>query len=288
MKMPFLTPYLAGKTAQDFRYGANFAVGGATALNQDFFREKGLSVEFTPYSLETQIKWFKKVLHLLGSNEADRREIMSNSLFLVGEIGGNDYNQPFFQGRTIEEIRTYVPSVINVISSSIERLMKLGAKTVVVPGNFPLGCVPGYLVLFQSNNSIDYDPETNCINWLNEFSQYHNNALQVQLEKLRQLHPNVTIIYGDYYAATMRITTSPLYYGFGDTPLMACCGGGGTYNTNFLIRCGDNGSTVCSDLSKFISWDGLHLTEATYSVIAHDILEGPNAIMSKCKLIDKS
>ncbi|XP_072975200.1 sinapine esterase-like [Typha angustifolia] len=104
MKMPFLTPYLAGKTAQDFRYGANFAVGGATALNQDFFREKGLSVEFTPYSLETQIKWFKKVLNLLGSKEADRREIMSNSLFLVGEIGGNDYNQPFFQGRTIEEI----------------------------------------------------------------------------------------------------------------------------------------------------------------------------------------
>ncbi|XP_072976235.1 sinapine esterase-like [Typha angustifolia] len=285
LKMPFSPPYLAGKTAQDFRYGANFAVAGATALNQAFFKNKGLIVDFTPYSLEIQIRWFKKVLHLLGPTEAERKKIMSNSLFMVGEIGGNDYNHPFFQNRTFEEIRTYVPSVVNAIYASANDLIKLGAKTLVFPGNFPIGCIPVYLTIFQSNNTNDYDPKTGCINWLNDFSQYHNHALQRKLKKLRHLNPNVTIIYADFYEPTMRITKSPLSNGFGNTPLMACCGGGGG-KYNALIRCGENGSTVCSDPSKYISWDGLHFTEATYRVVARGILEGPDAIppiLKKCR-----
>jgi hypothetical protein len=36
----------------------------------------------------------------------------------MGEIGGNDYNQPFFQNRSLEETRTYVPDVINAIGAS--------------------------------------------------------------------------------------------------------------------------------------------------------------------------
>ena len=38
----------------------------------------------------------------------------------MGEIGGNDYNFPFFQGRTVGEITTYVPNVISAISSAIK------------------------------------------------------------------------------------------------------------------------------------------------------------------------
>lgn len=45
--------------------------------------------------------------------------ILGNSLFLVGEIGGNDYNHPFFQNQRVEEIRTFVPSVVEAISSAI-------------------------------------------------------------------------------------------------------------------------------------------------------------------------
>lgn len=37
----------------------------------------------------------------------------------MGEIGGNDYGYPFFQGRSLEEIRTYVPPVIHAIASAI-------------------------------------------------------------------------------------------------------------------------------------------------------------------------
>ncbi|KAJ3683878.1 hypothetical protein LUZ60_014105 [Juncus effusus] len=285
LKMPFLTPYLVGNTSKNFEYGANFAVGGATALNQDYFKKKGLQVLFTPYSLGTQIRWFGKVLKLLGSSERERKEIASTSLFLVGEIGGNDYNQPFFQGRTIEEIRTYVPDVIKAIGASVNDLIKLGAKTIAVPGNFPIGCVPGFLTLFQINDTSEYD-QYGCLKWLNDFAELHNTALKAKLQQLSQRNPGVTLIYADYYGATLSFTHDPVKFGFENPPLDACCGAGGPYNVNLLINCGLNGSHVCPDPAKSISWDGLHLTQEVYKLITNDILEGPYAdppILAKCK-----
>jgi hypothetical protein len=47
----------------------------------------------------------------------------------MGEIGGNDYNYPFFLQRSIEEIRTYVPLVIKAISSAIN-VRTYGAKKI--------------------------------------------------------------------------------------------------------------------------------------------------------------
>jgi hypothetical protein len=45
----------------------------------------------------------------------------------MGEIGGNDYNYPFFLHRSIEEIWTYVPLVIKAIASAIN-VRTFGAK----------------------------------------------------------------------------------------------------------------------------------------------------------------
>lgn len=47
--------------------------------------------------------------------------------------------------------------------------------------------------------------------WLN-FSKYHNHALKHMLEKIPR-DPTVTIIYGDYYRATLEITRNPLKHG---------------------------------------------------------------------------
>jgi hypothetical protein len=55
----------------------------------------------------------------LRSNLADCHEVLGNSLFLMGEIGGNDFNYPLFIRRSIAEIKTYVPHVINAITSAI-------------------------------------------------------------------------------------------------------------------------------------------------------------------------
>ncbi|XP_052149846.1 GDSL esterase/lipase At1g28610-like isoform X2 [Oryza glaberrima] len=277
--LPFLTPFLRAKTPEDFRQGANFAVAGATALSQDFFKKMGLDLTIIPpFSLDVQLEWFKSVLNSLGSTDQERKEIMSKSLFLMGEVGGNDYNHPFFQNRSFtNEIKPLVPKVIAKIENAIKVLIDLGAKTIVVPGNFPIGCVPRYLTMFQSKSSLqDYD-EFGCIKWLNDFSVYHNRALK---RMLHQIHHDstVTILYGDYYNTALEITHHPATYGFKkETALVACCGDGGPYNSNSLFGCGGPSTNLCTNPSTHISWDGLHLTEAAYKFVAHHMLHGPYA-----------
>ena len=96
---------------------------------------------------------------------------------------------------------------------SLQELIRLGAKNLVVPGNLPIGCVPDYLMIFKSDKEEDYQPQTGCLRWMNEFSQYHNKLLVEELKKLRKLHPGVTIIYADYFGAAMEIFLSPEQYG---------------------------------------------------------------------------
>lgn len=88
---PYWPPYLAGKTAEDFRYGANFAVGSATALNQDFFKKKHLNVDqITPYSLAVQIGWFQKLLAMLDSTDNGNKNnntSLFSFFFFVPTIG---------------------------------------------------------------------------------------------------------------------------------------------------------------------------------------------------------
>jgi phospholipase/lecithinase/hemolysin len=102
----------------------------------------------------------------------------------------------------------------------LQELINLGAKKFVVPGNFPIGCVPLYLAIFPSEKEGYYNKETECIEWLNEFTELHNQLLQEELEKIRNLHPDVSIVYADYYGATMNIFRAPLQ--FGEFRFQAC------------------------------------------------------------------
>ncbi|CAN6219696.1 unnamed protein product [Urochloa humidicola] len=278
---PYWTPYLAGKTKEDFRYGANFAVASGTALSQLFFKKKHLNVSsITPYSFEVQIGWFKKVLAMLGSTEHERREIMASSLFLVGEIGANDYNHPFFQNKTLDWVKPLVPRVIRTIGLSLETLINLGAKTLYVPGIFPLGCVPRYLFLFRNSTGAgDLDPTTGCLRWLNDLTSHHNTLLEAKLAELRRAHPGVSLIYVDYYGELNAIVGAPARRWFAPaTALDACCGGGGFHNANFTVHCTEPGAVQCADPSKYVSLDGLHMTEAVYRIMARGVLDGPFAM----------
>ncbi|KAA8519685.1 hypothetical protein F0562_013870 [Nyssa sinensis] len=63
--LPFVPPYFGGKNgseAVDFRKGVNFAVAGATALDNAFFEQLGIHNPYTNTSLETQLSWFKDML----------------------------------------------------------------------------------------------------------------------------------------------------------------------------------------------------------------------------------
>lgn len=44
---------------------------------------------------------------------------LKTSLFMVGEIGGNDYNYALFQGKTFEEVRSMMPKVVQAIKDAV-------------------------------------------------------------------------------------------------------------------------------------------------------------------------
>lgn len=158
----------------------------------------------------------------------------------------------------------------------MQELINLGAETLLVPGNFPIGCLPMYLTQFMGTSTAqDYDPETGCLKWLNDFSIFHNDLLQKELRRLRQLYPHALIIYADYYNAAIRFYRSPSQFGFSKEILKACCGSGGPYNYNETAECGIPPSASCEDPATYANWDGIHFTEATYRLVAEGLLQGP-------------
>ncbi|WMV49102.1 hypothetical protein MTR67_042487 [Solanum verrucosum] len=272
--IPLVPAYLGGKDNVKFPQGVNFAVGGSTALDPAYLSNKGVKTT-TNASLVAQLGWFKEMLSSHCKFPSECKEFLQNSLILVGEIGGNDFIYGFFGNNTKEKVESYVPAVINSISSAIQEVIEFGASRVVVPGSMPLGCSTALLTIFMDSNKEDYDPITGCINWLNQFSKNYNKLLQMELHLLKQLHPSVTIIYADYYNAAMQFYLSPNTYGFTKGALVACCGAGGPYNYKLFELCGDpTARNICSDPSIYASWDGMHFTEAAYKLIATSLLEG--------------
>ncbi|CAK9314995.1 unnamed protein product [Citrullus colocynthis] len=61
--------------------------------------------------------------------ETDCNEKLKNALFLVGEIGGNDYNYALLQGKTIQKVKDMVPEVVQTIKNVVERVISYGANS---------------------------------------------------------------------------------------------------------------------------------------------------------------
>ncbi|KAK7412431.1 hypothetical protein VNO78_03891 [Psophocarpus tetragonolobus] len=280
--LPYLKPYLAFKNAAlplpDLHHGLNFAVAGATALDTAFFQERGFTVDVTTnFSLRVQLDWFKEFLPSLCNSSSSCKKVIGSSLFIVGEIGGNDYGYPLSGTTAFEDLVTYIPQVISVITSAIRELIHLGAVTLMVPGSLPLGCNPAYLTTFATMDENQYD-QAGCLKWLNTFYEYHNQLLQIELNRLRVLYPLTNIIYADYFNCALQFYYAPEQFGFGGNVLKVCCGGGGPYNYNETAKCGDAGVVACDDPSKYVSWDGYHLTEAAYRWMTKGLLDGPYTI----------
>ncbi|KAL6202473.1 hypothetical protein ACLB2K_026181 [Fragaria x ananassa] len=275
--LPYVRPYTEVKSnasPQNIEGGVNFAVIGATAMDAEFLAAMGDQNDYTNSSLGTQLHWFKELLPSLCNTSSNCNKLLSSSLVLVGEIGGNDYNNALLAGKNIEQVQTYVPLVITEISSAINELIELGAVTLVVPGNFPIGCLPIYLTKFQTSDKGQYNSSTGCLNWLNKFAEYHNDQLQIELSRIQRLHPNINIIYADYYNAVMHFYHSPDQFGFIGGTVKACCGGGGPYNYNSSAQCGSIEASACENPAEFINWDGIHFTEAAYRWIVKVLFKG--------------
>ncbi|KAL8103643.1 hypothetical protein AgCh_028005 [Apium graveolens] len=246
--LPYLPPYLAIKDGLKYENGVNYAVAGATALDAKFYQNKKLGhVLWTNSSLGVRLGWFNKFKSkICTTKQVECDKHFKKSLFLVGEIGGNDYNYPLFGGASPKEVEALVPLVLAKIISTTGMLIEEGAVELVIPGNLPIGCLPAYLTVFLTPERKAYD-KNGCLKAHNSFAKYHNNQLKSALRKLRRKYPQAKIMYADFYNAAKQYVHTPLHHG----------------------------SKACTNPSAYANWDGIHLTEAAYGVIAKGLIHGP-------------
>ncbi|CAL4966097.1 unnamed protein product [Urochloa decumbens] len=280
MGLPLVPPFLArnGTAARSFRRGANFAVGGATALDTTFFHRwdpPGGNVFPLNTSLAVQMQWFESLKPDLCATPKECKDLFSRSLFFVGAFGANDYLLSLAANKSIHQVRTYVPDVVRTISKAVQRLLQHGATTVVVPGVIPVGCAPPVLVTFADPDPAAYDARTGCLKAINDLAAHHNALLRESLRELQAKQHRrpaevggADIVYADFFTPVIDMVTSPAKFGFEGDVLTLCCGGSGRFNYNKRVFCGDPGAVRCRDPSARLFWDGVHLTEAAYRYIA--------------------
>lgn len=152
-----------------------------------------------------------------------------------------------------------------------QELLDMGAKYIVVQGAPPTGCLPLALILTAPDDRDDIG----CSASANNRTLHTNSMLQVRLNYLRRHYPHAIISYADYYKAYRMIMKNTRKYGFTE-PYKACCGAGGPpYNFDITSTCGSQGvSKACPHPAKYINWDGVHLTEGMYKVLADLFLHG--------------
>lgn len=235
---------------RSFEQGANFATGGATALNRAFFEANNLTGTLSPHniSLSDQLRWFDGMKASLcgGKRLQGCEDYFSHALFFVGELGWNDYAAVLLAGRGVDEARSHTAEVVRMICAatqvnarmnfcpldltvasicanefmftrrvdrSVQKLIDEGVKTVVVSGISPMGCSSGNLELFASTNEADYELDTGCLKNLNLLSREHNHRLRQALAQLSCSNRGVRIIYGDFYTPIVELSANPWRFG---------------------------------------------------------------------------
>nr|GME13195.1 GDSL esterase/lipase At3g48460 [Ipomoea batatas] len=193
-------------------------------------------------------------------------DVFDDALFWVGAIGAGDY--AFTSDSSIPR-KTLRRLAITNINGFIQALLKKGAKYMVVEGLPTLGCLTANLYLYTDRDAMG------CAATVNNESRAHNAVLQANLRSFRAHFPHATIVYADYWSAYASVLSNPSKYGIAE-PFKACCGSatGDPLNFDIFETCGSPHTTSCADPSKYINWDGGHLTEAMYKAVADELLNG--------------
>ncbi|XP_034689391.1 GDSL esterase/lipase At3g48460-like [Vitis riparia] len=270
LSLPYLPPYK--DTSLDFSHGVNFAVAGSTALSTDYYINNRVGQTLVwkdiPQTVQTQVNWFNKFLLNIecnGMNHQACKGQLENSLFWVGELGMYDYSRTY--GSSVS-IKWLIDLSVSSTCRLVKTLLDRGAKYIVVQSLPPTGCLPFDISLSPVS---DHD-NLGCADTANTVTQTHNELLQAKLAEQQKQYPDSIIAYADIWNAYYTVLKNPIQFGFSE-PFKACCGcGKGELNFDLRSLCGARNTRVCSDPSKHITWDGVHLTEAMHHVLADLLL----------------
>ncbi|KAK9271973.1 hypothetical protein L1049_002340 [Liquidambar formosana] len=280
--LPYLSAYLDSIGAS-FRHGANFATGGSTIRrpNETVF-QSGLS----PFSLDVQtahhdqFKARTSYLYRQAKKHSykpllPRPKDFSKALYIF-DIGQNDLASGL-KKMSKEQLRASIPDMVKQLAAAIQNLYQQGARTFWIHNTGPIGCLPLTLAYLQNPKPGSLD-QHGCIKAQNDMAVEFNRQLKDRVIKLRAALPDAALAYVDIYAAKYGLISNAKNQGFND-PGKICCG---HYENGIRVFCAKkaniNGTEIygapCENPALFVSWDGVHYTEAANKWIANHILNG--------------
>ncbi|MED6111290.1 hypothetical protein PIB30_051144 [Stylosanthes scabra] len=280
--LPYLSPYLQS-IGSDYRHGANFASSASTVLEPTASLDVG---GISPFHLAIQLRQlqhFKAIVSEFyeqaqgtNNNKNDAYsylpspDIFSKSIYTF-YIGQNDFTSKV-SAYGIPSLRESLPQIVSQIDATIREIYAEGGRTFLVFNLGPVGCYPGFLVELPHDPS-DVD-EFGCIVSYNDIVDDYNNLLRETLTATRENLVGATLIYVDVHSALLQLFRDPTSHGLKHNT-RACCGhGGGDYNFEPKIMCGNMAASACDDPENYVSWDGIHFTEAANKIVARAILDG--------------
>lgn len=210
-------------------------------------------------SIKKQLDYFKeyktKLEHSIGK---ERTQSLIRKAIFITSAGTNDFIVNYYGApirRKTYTVSDYEQFIIQLGLEFIQGLVELGAKNIAFVGLPPIGCVPAVITL-NSDNAFSH---RGCIESLTSVSRDYNRILQKKLATLEKQNPGSKIVYVDIYKPLDDMIKNPHQFGF-DRVNRGCCGSG-LFEAGFLCNAH---TVVCSDDTKYVFWDSIHPTEATY------------------------
>ncbi|ONI04615.1 hypothetical protein PRUPE_6G330300 [Prunus persica] len=280
MELPFLNAYLDSVGLPSFKKGCNFAAAGSTIL-------PATATSICPFSFGIQVNQFlrfkARVLELLAKGKNFSKYLPTEDFFSKGlymfDIGQNDLAGAFYS-KTLDQILASIPTILAEFETGIKKLYDQGGRNFWIHNTAPLGCLTQNVAKFGTNPSrLD---ERGCVSSHNEAAKLFNLQLHALTKKLQGQYTDANVVYVDIFSIKYELISNYSRYGF-EQAIMACCGyGGPPLNYDSQITCGQtktlNGTSVtakgCSDSTDYVSWDGIHYTEAANQFVSSKILTG--------------
>ncbi|KAL2475279.1 GDSL esterase/lipase [Abeliophyllum distichum] len=211
--------------------------------------------------MQKQLEYFQDYKAKLENSigEEKTKSLISNAAFLVS-AGSNDFVINYF-GTTFRRqtytLSNYEQLLLQNIREFIQALIDEGARLIGLVGLPPLGCLP---VVITLSSGSPFSPRQ-CNESLSQIAIDFNKKLQKELRPM-QTDQGPKIVYFDIYQPLIDILQKPSQFGFDETNI-GCCGSG-LIEATFACNAGSN---VCPDPSKYVFFDSIHPTEATYNYV---------------------
>ncbi|XP_022978719.1 GDSL esterase/lipase At5g45960-like isoform X1 [Cucurbita maxima] len=204
------------------------------------------------------LKEYKKRVELgIGKDRAEAH--MKKAAFVVS-AGTNDFVLNYFLlpfRRQIYSVSSYQRFVIQLLMDFLQGLWEEGGRRIAVVGLPPIGCLPIVITLNLDKTTLP----RGCVESYSAAARGFNQILRMELKSMQSklAKDNVKFFYVDSYEPLADMIHNFHNYGFEEAG-SGCCGSG-YVEASFL--CNPKTDT-CPDASKYVFWDSIHPTQATY------------------------